>query len=101
MVRIAATREEYHNKVISNIWLIISEYDIVECLNKLGKNGSELRALCNLIFDHHVQKYVLGTTHPCGLGHHKEHRDNTEDVPWNALPGDTGSCTAPDASLDT
>jgi hypothetical protein len=58
MVDIAAAREAYHERIISNIGLICSEFNIADGLTKAGPNEALRKFLVAHCLNHPFEQYV-------------------------------------------
>jgi hypothetical protein len=58
MVDIAAAREAYHERIISNIGLIRSEFNIANGLTKAGPNEALRRFLVTHCRDRPIEQYI-------------------------------------------
>jgi hypothetical protein len=58
MVDIAAALEACHERIISNIGLIRSEFNIADELNKAGPNETLRKFLVTHCLDHPIEQYV-------------------------------------------
>jgi hypothetical protein len=64
MVDIAAAREAYHERIISNIGLIRSEFNIADGLTKAGPNEALRKFLVTHCLDHPIEQYVINCPIP-------------------------------------
>lgn len=59
MVDINAVREAYLNKIISNVALIKTQYNIADSLTKIGSNQALIRLLMTHRIEHPIEQYVI------------------------------------------